>query len=325
MDQVVQAISPDLSGTSIPTPQIITTVAGEPGTINFDTRTFTVNVNVDGLTPPPGWVSTDPTPMTQPSVGTFTPPSNTMPQFDRMKGAKWFGKANSQDVMILGQGGIGSWLTLLISRFGGTIYTYDMDTYESHNMTGQLVRNTDIGKFKAVAVTEICRLFNDSNWSRIYPNSVAFDIHAFLTPVTLCGLDNMDARRLAFRKWKELMIEYSKMPDKSIEKLQPNEFFFQDGRLTAEQFLIFNIPGDRPDLMEKYEKEWLFDDKEGYEGDCTFKQTSHAATMIASHMVGFYTNWLTNVVTKDKDYTKLPFRYEYVIPFNLTMQDYANT
>lgn len=325
MDQAVQVISPDLSGTSIPTPQTVTTVAGDPGTINFnadlDIRTFTVNVNVDELAPTPQWASTDPTPVT-----TSNPPSNTRPQFDRMKGAKWFEKAQRQDVMILGQGGIGSWLTLLISRFGCPIYTYDMDTFEAHNMTGQLVRAKDIGKLKTTAVVEICREFNDGyGGNTVYPNGI-FDVNAFITPVTLCGFDNMDARKLAFRKWKEIIRENSNLPNGGgYGKILTSDFFFQDGRLTAEQFLIFNIPGDRPDLMEKYEKEWLFDEKEGYEGDCTFKQTSHAAAMVASHMAGFYTNWLTNIVTKDKNYTKLPFKYEYIIPFNLTMQDYVNT
>lgn len=284
--------------------------------------TFTVTVDVpDTMNIPVAQWGVDSNP---PMAGVMTTASTgaipqTRPQFDRMKGAKWFQKAQTTEVMILGQGGIGSWLTLLISRLGCTVYTYDMDRYEEHNMTGQLVRNTDIGKLKTTAVAEICREFNEAGWAAIYTNG-RFEPSSYLLPVTLCGFDNMDARRLAFSKWRTTIKEHA-----SATAANPSSFFFQDGRLTAEQLMIFNIPGDRPDLMDKYEKEQLFDEKEGYEGDCTFKQTTHAATMIASHMVGFYTNWLTNLITGDKDYAKLPFKYEYVIPFNLTMQDYVNT
>jgi hypothetical protein len=87
--------------------------------------------------------------------------------------------------------------------------------------------------------------------------------------------------------------------------------FFQDGRLLAEQMQIFNIPGSELGLMKKYREEWLFDDEQGAEGDCTFKQTSHAAAMIASLMVGFLTNWVSGPPRK------VPFMYEYVIPLNL--------
>jgi hypothetical protein len=40
---------------------------------------------------------------------------------------------------------------------------------------------------------------------------------------------------------------------------------------------IFNIPGDRDDLIEKYRKEQLFGDSEVTAQQCTFTQTSHCA------------------------------------------------
>lgn len=293
----------------------------EPGEVT----TISINLDVPNVDAPLTWIEQGP-------VGTistegrsmspeFAPIADIRPQYDRVKGAKWFEKAQKNDVMILGQGGIGSWLTLLISRFGCPIYTYDMDTFEAHNMSGQLVRTEDIGKRKTSAVAEICRLFSGS--IPIYPNA-EFNMDSFAHHTMLSGFDNMNARKLAFHKWKEYLNEHIRRPSTGL-RLLPEAFFFQDGRLTAEQFQIYNITGDRPDLIKKYEEEALFDEKEGYEGDCTFKQTSHCAAMVASHMVGFYTNWLTNVVTGDKNYAKLPFKFEHIIPFNLTMQDYANT
>jgi hypothetical protein len=45
------------------------------------------------------------------------------------------------------------------------------------------------------------------------------------------------------------------------------------------------------------------------------KQTSHSAAMIASHMVGFFTNHMTNNAVGEKDRT-VPFFWEYFIPIN---------
>ena len=59
----------------------------------------------------------------------------------------------------------------------------------------------------------------------------------------------------------------------------------------------------------------LFDDTEVQDAPCTMKQTSHSAAMIASHMVGFFTNHMTNNAVEEKDRT-VPFFWEYFIPIN---------
>ena len=74
-------------------------------------------------------------------------------------------------------------------------------------------------------------------------------------------------------------------------------------RLTMEQLQIFCVT---PDKIEEYEKH-LFDDSEVEDAPCTMKQTSHSAAMIASHMVGLFSNHMTNNAVKDKDRTDLFF------------------
>ena len=239
-----------------------------------------------------------------------TPPTYNE-QFGRVKGAKWFEKAYYKNVAIIGQGGIGSWLSLLMSRLGSQLHTFDMDTFEVHNMTGQLVRNSDVGKRKTDAIYDIVRIFNTH--SNVYTND-AYNSDSYVINITMCALDNMATRRLAFERWRNYISTF-----KDTDPDFPKTCFFQDGRLKADQLQIFNIPGDREDLMDTYESEYLFEDSAVDDGDCTFKQTSHCAAMIAGHMVAFYTNWLTNWLTNDPEYTKLPFYYEYVIPFNMTM------
>lgn len=239
--------------------------------------------------------------------------SEVKSQFDRVKGAEWFPLLHKRDVMVLGQGGIGSWTSLLLARAGCELHIFDMDRYEEHNMTGQLVGQSSIGELKTEAVAKLIK--------ELSPDTAVYKYAAYAhdspsNEIVICGFDNMKARKLAFEKWTSYI--------NGLSEVQKRDCFFQDGRLLAEQMQVFNIPGDRPDLMELYEKDWLFDDEEGSEGDCTFKQTSHAAAMIASHMVGFLTNWVSGGVRK------VPFMYEYMIPLNLATSinstiNYANT
>lgn len=235
-------------------------------------------------------------------------------QYGRVKGAEWFPLLYKKDVMVLGQGGIGSWVSLLLSRIGCTLHTYDMDLYEEHNMTGQLVGNSSIGKNKAEAMKAVIKEFSPDANVECYEEYTAASMTG---DIMICGFDNMYARKLAFAKWKE---HIGKLQDQD-EKMAKS-CFFQDGRLLAEQMQIFNIPGDRADLIEKYEKEHLPNDSEVAEADCTFKQTSHAAAMIASHMVGFLTNW-ANHSLGESSIMKVPFKFEHIIPLNMSKNDYA--
>lgn len=230
-------------------------------------------------------------------------------QYGRVKGAAWFPLLHKKDILLLGQGGIGSWVALLLSRIGVNLHTYDMDTYESHNMTGQLVRAQDIGKNKAESMKEIIHEFSpdcDVMTNGEYkPSSMSNDI-------VICGFDNMKARRIAFENWNANVLEMTPEERKHC--------FFMDGRLNVEQLQILCISGDREDLRERYEKEFLFDDSVVPEAECTFKQTSHSAAMIAGHMVAFLTNWVFNS-EKGKSIRTVPFYYEYVTPLNLTTQN----
>lgn len=234
------------------------------------------------------------------------------PQFGRVKGASWFPLLYKKDVMVLGQGGIGSWVSLLLSRIGTALHIFDMDSYEVHNMTGQIVKLSNIGTPKVEAMRQVINEFSPNCDVTSY--NLKYDNNSPSNDITICGFDNMTARKVAFNNWKEYV---AIQPDDKKETC-----FFQDGRLLAEHLQIFSIPGDRPDLIERYEKEFLFEDSEVSEVECTFKQTSHCAAMIASHMVGFLTNWVSNVDKKKNGQPAaraVPFFYEYLIPANMVV------
>lgn len=220
-------------------------------------------------------------------------------QYDRFKDAPWFTEENSESVLIGGQGGIGSWLTFFLARAGFNITAYDDDLVESHNLGGQMFREGDIGSYKTVAVDSIIKEFTDTNVNYF---NIKIDENSPTHYFALAAFDNMKARKDLFNVWKKSFETSRVMP------------LFIDGRLEAEQLQIFCVT---PNTADKYEKEYLFADSEVEDTPCTFKQTSHSAAMIATHMVGFFTNHIANINLRD-EVRVLPFYYEYFIPANLT-------
>ena len=181
---------------------------------------------------------------------------------------------------------------------------YDFDTLEEHNLAGQLYPKEEATKFlpKVEVLKKVIKDYADTD---IDINNEKFTDESMGHHYMFSAFDNMEARKSMFKVFSEYVEEWKK------DEEDKNEPIFIDGRLTAEQLTIYCVT---PDKIEAY-KEHLFDDSEVEEAPCTLKQTSHSAAMIASHMVGFFTNHYTNNVVGDKD-RNLPFRWEYFIPIN---------
>lgn len=219
-------------------------------------------------------------------------------QYDRFKDAPWFPQRDEL-VMIGGAGGIGSWLAFFLTKAGFKPTVYDFDVIEEHNIGGQLFRPSDIGSLKVNALFSIIKEFcgDEINTisSRINEDSPT---HYFM----FSAFDNMKARKDLFEVWK-----------RSIHNCPVTPIFI-DGRLTMEQLQIFCVT---PDNMKNYEDNHLFDDSEVEDAPCTMKQTSHSAGMIATHMVGLFTNHITNIYEREI-LREIPFYYEFFIPLTLT-------
>ncbi len=231
----------------------------------------------------------------------------------RFKDAPWFPKEET-NVIIGGAGGIGSWLTLMLSRAGFFPIVYDFDRLEEHNLAGQLYTKSDAEAMvpKVDALKGLCKQFADTD---ITVMNERYTKDSMSHHYVFSAFDNMQARKDMFNAWCEYVKEWKEFQDIAVMSEETNinitEPIFIDGRLTAEQMQIFCVT---PDKIEEYEKH-LFDDTEVQDAPCTMKQTSHSAAMIASHMVGFFTNHMTNNAVKDKDRT-VPFFWEYFIPIN---------
>lgn len=219
----------------------------------------------------------------------------------RFSGAIWFDNIQTKIITIAGLGGIGSYVAFLLARLHPDhLYLYDDDTVEAGNMSGQLYAAQDVGTHKVNGTIRIC-----SDFARYY-DCVGFceryTEESVATKIMICGFDNMNARRIFYCKWKELVIN-STEDDKK-------ESLFIDGRLAAESFQVLCIKGDDARAMAKYESEFLFSDAEAEETVCSYKQTTFMANMIGSVMVNLFVNFCANecnpLVPRD-----LPFFTEY--------------
>jgi hypothetical protein len=219
-------------------------------------------------------------------------------QTNRFKDAPWFPQTEELTV-IGGAGGIGSWLAFFLNRAGFGTLMYDFDTIETHNLGGQLFRQEDVGTFKCVAVDDIIHSFTGE---RIHYKIEKFDEETPTHRFMFSAFDNMAARKAMFEVWKKSIINATVTP------------VFIDGRLELEQLQIFAVT---PDTMDKYEQEHLFNDSEVPDAPCTMRQSSHTAAMIASSMVGIFTNHISNIYLGHKIRT-VPFKYEVLIPGMLT-------
>lgn len=217
--------------------------------------------------------------------------------FDRFKDAPWFPK-DREPVLIGGAGGIGSWLTIFLTRVGFTPILYDFDIIEEHNIGGQLFRASDIGSYKVAAISSITREFCGS------------EITSFVDRVTqetpthhfcFSAFDNMQARKDLFEVWK-----------KSIPGCPVTPIFI-DGRLEMEQLQIYCVT---PDRIADYEAT-LFNDEDVEDAPCTMKQSSHTAGLIGATMTAWFTNHIANIYER-QNCRYVPFYYELFIPMGLT-------
>lgn len=217
---------------------------------------------------------------------------NALNSKTRFKGAEWFSKLSAQRVTVVGIGGIGSWLSLLLSRLGVGLNLYDMDTVSRVNLAGQLYKYADIGRGKCAALNDTIQMFNDgyvdvNTYSRMYTGE-------YYTPnFVMCGLDNMASRQTIFHNW---------WSNNKGDRFK----VFIDGRLSPEGFQIFSMCGTDTDRADRYMKDWLFSDEEADAAVCSYKQTTFMAAMIASVM----TNILINYVSED-EFRNVPFYTEY--------------
>lgn len=199
----------------------------------------------------------------------------------RFSGLEW--ASAKEDILILGAGGVSSWLSLFLGRIGHNLTIYDFDTYEFSNLSGQFVSNNEIGLNKAIAVKELVKAFGCYE-TIIHPMNRRFDESSSIFNIVFSGIDSMEGRKLAFEKWVK------KQADKPVR--DPNEInIFIDFRMSAEKGELYCIT--RSSQVEKY-RATLFTDGEANDLPCNLKATTHTGAMLASLGVACFNNHVVN-------------------------------
>lgn len=198
----------------------------------------------------------------------------------RFSDAPWFEKLKSTPILLLGVGGIGSWVAFCLSRIGCDYTIYDMDVVEAHNLGGQMYSMEHIGMSKTQAISAVASRFSgQENKVDTFGRYTEKDMS---NEIVIAAFDNMLARKLAFTNWLELLNESDNKED----------FLFIDGRLIAEDYQVYTVTSD-PQRIEAY-KATLFDDSEVAEVMCTLKSTTHCSMGIAHDMISILTNFISN-------------------------------
>jgi len=196
----------------------------------------------------------------------------------RIAKAPWIGYSGG--LLIGGAGGIGSWTALYLARAfpNATITLIDMDHVELHNLGGQLFSHLSVGRSKVDAVREIISMFSSGTiyCSRNNIKTISY----YSQEIVISAFDNMEARKHLF----ETCIQ------KEVCR------YFIDGRLRASMFEVFFVDLSSEESIEAYRKS-LFDDSEEDDGPCSFKQTSHVASMIGSYITAVATTAASNILS----------------------------
>ena len=203
----------------------------------------------------------------------------------RFKGFNWFDKMRQVPITIGGVGGIGSYVSFLLSRADANSLTlFDMDRVERHNLGCQLFFTNSIHEYKTKASEQFIKEVANSS-TQIYtggeisPETSESEIDYF---VFSC-FDNFKARKILFNLWK----------NKLLKNPFSKNFIFIDGRLDGELLQIYCVTWDNYELYESTLNE---NNLVTMGTHCTMQQTSHVGAMIGSYMVSFFTNHLSNLV-----------------------------
>lgn len=188
------------------------------------------------------------------------------------------------DVIILGLGGIGSYVSNCLCRQGYEMYLYDFDTIETINIGSQLFNTSNVGKNKAEVAKELANQFGNHN----VMSMGKFEEDSPIGNIMFSCFDNMKYRKIAFERW----LEYQTSKTKEYREANPNEVnCFIDGRMSAEQWQVYFVKSTAD--AKRYVLT-LFDDSEVPDAPCSYKATAQTGFGIGAYMSTVFLNHVAN-------------------------------
>jgi len=231
-------------------------------------------------------------------------------QHAAFKNAEWY-NILSENILVAGAGGTGSWTSLFLSRNGYDICIVDNDRIEDRNIGGQFYEINSVGKNKVDSLANNINRFSDSI-VKFYYDFIDKDTIEYFRDyrIIFSCFDNITARRILFESWYEY--------NKDNLKSKVNFPIFIDLRLSLELCQIYCI--NNIERAEKYLNNNLPEEDTIKEDICSMKQTTSNAALIAALGVNFLNNNLVNY-KYDDNVRDVPFFFEYFQPLNLIRND----
>jgi len=176
-------------------------------------------------------------------------------------------------LVVVGAGGIGSFLVLSLAKMGFTSITvYDADTIEEHNVDNQLYGPKHLGMTKVAALAEVCmelsgvEITPKNEW---FKGSEPFPHRAIL----LLAVDSITARNDIWKAFNT--VNSSNNANIDICK------YFIDARMGAEIIRVFSINPDIVKEREFYEAS-LHPESESHVAPCTAKSIMYTSFACAA-------------------------------------------
>lgn len=167
------------------------------------------------------------------------------------------------NITIIGLGGIGSPTTLALAKMGcSKLFGFDPDSIESHNLPSQFYRETDLGKFKALALAEIVKDFTGVEMKAYVEK---FEKQTLAPGLVISGVDTMKARQDIWRRVCR----------------KPSTPLYIEARMGAEIARIYSIQTCNP-LAIKFYEGMFYSDEQAVNLPCTARAIVYNVFAIAS-------------------------------------------
>ncbi len=226
---------------------------------------------------------------------------------DRFKGAEYMSLLRKLNFAIVGQGGIGSPFCITISRAlsesNVTMFGYEYDVIEAHNIGGQFFRMEQIGKKKDESIMELMEEF--SYYYRFTPLG-KFEQDSEVHPIMFMAVDHNPTRYLAFQKWREeaeknnwehtVLIE----EEDGVEVEYKIPYMMFDGRLAFNQMELYCITKHTEKAHEQHNLHR--ENNNLVEDGCTTKANPEQGYLVGNFMFTWYRNFLQNVIDMNQGF-----------------------
>jgi len=178
-------------------------------------------------------------------------------------------KMQDKEVIVIGVGAVGKQVAMQLAAIGvPNLKLIDFDDVGVENLASQGFFESDIGRPKIDAVSDVCKKINSQ--INIQTENRKFNKRMFNSGFVFCCVDKIDVRKNIF------------------ESISGYDLFI-DARMAAESARILCVYNSQ---SAEYYKGQFFAPEEAYAGRCTAQTTIYCANIIAGFMVAQFAKFL---------------------------------